>query len=470
MTRFFQLFFVFSALGCYGQKAWTLQECINYAKERNISLKQAEIANEINLNNTMQSRAQVLPSVNAGASHNYNFGKTIDRYTNKFADSRVLSQNFFITSNLVIWSGMSQYNTIKSNEYNYLSGVERLKQQENDLSLNIAGAYISVIFAEELLKISRNQFEITKEQLDRTLKMVSAGALAKSVEYDLRAQMANEELNVTTADNNFTIAMLNLRQLMNLDSISNFSLTRPEAEVNDLSFSDIKIETVYQTALNNQPSIKSGEYASLSAQRSLAASKGRWSPTLSLNASMGTGTSELNKDIQYLPNIVRAERIGYTSKLDSVYAPVFETSVKDKPFLDQFNENINKTIGLTLTIPLFNGLQTHTAVKNAKLGVKNAQLTQELNRQNLYKSIAQAFADAKAAFNKFTASKISVEAASQSFAFAQQKFNAGAISSFDFSTAKNRLFAAESNLLQARYDYIFKLKVLDYYQGKPLGF
>jgi outer membrane protein len=414
------------------QNKWTLQECISYALSHNISLKQASISNDINRNNADQSVAASLPSINAGINHIYNIGKTIDRFTNTFADNQVaLSQNFYLSSNLVLWSGFSQYNNIKASRYNYLSGVEQLKQQENDLSLTVANAYIGVIFADELLKISQGQFDITKEQFDRTSKLVAAGAMAKSIEFDIRAQMANDEVNVTTAENNLQLSLLNLRQLMNLDSTSNFMIDRPQLDVSENTLLAQDVQLIYETSLKNQPGIKSGEYTILSAEKGLASARGRRSPTLAFNASLGTGTSGLAKDLigfQYSGYQVS----GITSRGDSVYTPVAQPLFRDTPFSEQFKNNVNKSIGFSLTIPLFNGLQTHTAVKNAKLNAYSARLSQDLQKQNLYKNIAQAYANARAALNKYNATRLSIDAANESFKYAQQKFTAGVISAFDF--------------------------------------
>jgi outer membrane protein len=468
MKHFIFSIFLLSFFNSRSQSAWDLQTCIKYAVNHNINLKQSALNNEINKNNTDQSKGAVLPSLNAGASHVYNFGQTIDRFTNTFANTQVLSQNFYLSSNVVLWSGLSQYNNIKSNEYNYLSGVEQLKQQQNDLSLSIANAYIGVIFSEELLKISQNQYSVTAEQMERTSSLVNAGSLAKSVEYDIKAQLANEILNVTTAENNYHISLLTLKQLMNLDSVTNFNIERPTLNLQEAQLLENNVQYIYESSLKTQPSIKSSEYSILSAERFLRAAKGRISPTLSFNASMGTGTSGLAKDIIGARLTGNSSLIGFTDGGQSVFAPEYEYITREKSFSNQFKDNINKSLGFTLNIPLYNGLQTHTAIKNAKLNALNARFSKELTEQTLFKNIAQAHANAKAALNKYSASKLSVEAAEESFKYAQQKFNAGVISAMDFSTSKNRLFAAESNLLQAKYDYVFKLKVLDYYQGKPL--
>lgn len=472
MKKIFSILLLYAVLPASGQQGWTLQDCINYALSHNIAIQQAQLNNQVNENNLVQSKASVLPSINAGATHVYNFGKTIDRFTNTFANSMVLSQNFFLSGQVTIWSGMSQYNNIKANEYSYLSGVEQLKQQQNDLSLSVANAYIGVVFSEEILKISKNQYDITREQLDRTLRLVDAGSAAKSVEFDIRAQLANEEVNVTTADNNYQLAVLSLKQLMNLDSVTNFSIQRPEISMQESMMTDNNsVSSMYDKSLQTQPGIKSTEYNLLSAERMLRATRGRISPSLTFNANIGTGTSGLAKDIVgVVRDSMLVGNIAFAGNSYPIYTPRDQYITRTTPFSEQFKSNVNKSLGFQLSIPIFNGLQTHTAVKNAQISMLNAKLSQDLTKQNLYKNISQAHANAKAALNKYKACEASVSAAQKSFDYAQQKFNAGVISAFDFNTSKNRLYAAESNLLQAKYDYVFKLKVLDYYQGKPLGF
>lgn len=466
----FKYLFVF--LGVYGsfsaQNNWDLKSCIDYAVKHNIQLKQGQINNQINKNNLDQTKANILPTLNLGASHTYNFGKTIDRFTNTFANTQVLSQNFFVSSNVVLFSGLSQYNNIKANEYNYLSSTENIKQQQNDLTLNLVNLYLNVIFTDELTGIAKNQFNITKEQLERTQKLVEAGALAKSVQFDIEAQLANEEVNVTNAQNNYQLALLSLQQLMNLDSVNTFNVVKPNIDVEGQLMMSTGIQSIYETALKNQPNVKASEYALIGSEKTLAAARGRRSPTISANGSLGTGTSELDKRIDAV-NIIGAEQAPYyTQSGEAIYGPKTQVVTSKKPFADQFKDNVNKSFGLTLTVPLFNGLQTHTGVKNAKLSLMNSKLNQDLVKQNLYKNIAQAYTSAQAALSRYMANKKSVEASDASFKFADQKFNVGAISAFDYNSAKNRLLNAQSNLLQSKYEYILRLKVLDFYQGKDL--
>lgn len=473
----YTILFLGSSLFYYAQtNVWDLQQCIDYAQKNNISLKQSEISARINRNNATQSKAAILPTVNAGAQHTYNFGRTIDRYTNTFANTQVLSQNFYISSNVILWSGLAQYNNIKANQYLYLSSTENYLQQKNDLALNVATAYINVIFSDEILLISKSQYEITKQQLERTEKLTDAGTLAKSAVYDLKAQLANDEVNLTTADNNYQIAILNLKQILNLDSLNNFSVSRPNIDMMNNELAKASVQEIYEMALKNQHSVKSGNYNLLAAEKNLDVAKGRVSPTLSATGSLGTGTSELDKNIDAV-NFTGYEEAPYfivdpsnPANVYPVYQPKTEIVTSKKPFADQFKDNVNKSIGLTLSIPIYNGLQTYTGVKNAQLNALNAKYSQDLLEQNLYKTIAQAYVDAKAALEKFNANKAAVEASEQSFFYSQQKFNVGSIGAFDYNSAKLRLQNAQGNLVQAKYDYVFKLKVLDFYQGKPLTF
>ena len=465
--------FVFISIGINSSaqtNQWSLQQCIDYGQKHNIGLKQAELTTQINQNNFTQSKATLLPTINGGAQHTYNFGRTIDRYTNTFANSQVLSQNFYVSSNVVIWSGLAQYNNIKVNQFQYLSGNETFLQQKNDLALNIATSYINVIFSDEISQISKAQYKITLEQLDRTQKLADAGTLAKSAVYDIKAQLANEEVNVINSDNNYQLAMLGLTQLLNLDSLPNFSIEKPVVEITGNDVASISVQNIYETALKNQHSIKAAQYNMISANKSLDVAKGKFSPTLSATGSLGTGTSELNKRIDAV-KFVGVEQTQYvTSGGDFVYQPKTEIVTSKTPFADQFKDNVNKSIGFTLSVPIFNGLQTYTSYKNAQINALSVSYSRDLVEQNLYKTIAQAYANARAALNKYNANKLSVEANEVSFNFAQQKYNVGSLSSFDYNSAKTRLQTALGNLIQAKYDYVFKLKVLDYYQGKPITF
>ena len=466
---FLCLSFLWSACVMWAQGGWTLQQCIEQAQKNNLGIKISEVNAEIGRVNVLQSRASVLPSLNAGANHTYNIGRTIDRYTNTFANSTVLSQNFFLASQVTLWSGMSQYNQIKQNEYTYLANKESIEQQKNDLALNVATIFLQAIYNEELNKAAELQVKTTREQLERTQKLVEAGSLAKSAELDVKAQLANDEFTATSTQNAFQISILNLKQLLMLDSVNNFSIQKPDLGSVSADLMSLNVSDVFQYAVKNQPSIKVSEYNIKSAEKSLAVSRGRVSPTISLNASLGTGYSGLAKDITGF-NITGYDTSAITTGGEFVLSPVFETVTKNKSFADQFKDNVNKSFGFSVNVPLFNGLSNYSSIKIAKYRMLSAKYALDQSKQQLYRTIAQAHADAKAALNKLDAAKKSVEAASEALKLTEQKFNVGAVSSFEYINSKNRLFRAETEALNAKFDYIFKLKVLDFYQGKPLTF
>lgn len=468
-----RIIILLAALVLYGQlsysQGYSLQQCIDIAWKNNLVLKQSEISAEISKSNVTRSKAGLLPSLNGGATHTYNIGRTIDRYTNTFANSTVLSQNFFLSSQVTLWSGMAQYNTIRSNEYAYLSSRETYEQQKNDIALNVASAFMQVMYNEEFMKIQELQVKMTQLQVERTQKLLDAGAVAKGNLYDIKAQLASEEFNYTTAQNNYKLSLLTLQQLLNLDTLNNFSIEKPNLEINAADLLAYKPADIYQNALKTQHNIKSAEYRMKSNEKSLSAARGGISPTLSFNASIGTGYSGLAKDIQSF-DFKGFQAFGITSQLDTVYQPVYEAKTSPTPWNKQMKNNVNKSLGFTLQIPLFNGYQTGTQIRQSKLQMLSSKYNYDNTKQQLFKTITQAYADAQASLNKYASAKTAFEAASESYNYTEQKFNLGAISVYEYNNAKLRLMRAETDLLTSKYDFVFKIKVLDFYQGKPLSF
>ncbi|MGZ3864966.1 MAG: TolC family protein [Bacteroidia bacterium] len=450
-------------------QSWGLQKCIDHALKNNLSIKQSELNSEMNKVTLTQSKANILPSLNAGANHTYNIGRTIDRYTNTFANSTVLSENFYAQTQITLWSGLTQYNNIKKNQYTYLAGVETLEQQKNDLALNVASAFLQVVYTTELLKVAQQQVNISKLQLERTQKLADAGSLAMSNVYDIKATLANDEYTYTTANNNYNLALLSLKQLLYLDTLNSFSIEKPEFDLTASDLAAYNPQDIYQNALKTQHKIKSAEYTMLSAERNLSYARGRVSPSFNFTGTLGTGYSGLAKDVIGV-NYTGNQISGFTSGNDTVYTPVFNPITRPTPWSTQFSNNVNKSIGFSLNIPIFNGLQNYASIKTAKLQVLNNKYGYDLARQQLYKTIAQAYADAQGSLNKYASAKTALEASQQSFTYAEQKFNAGALNSFDYNNSKNRVIKATADMLNSKYDFIFKLKVLDYYQGKPLTF
>lgn len=474
----FLVFFVTSK----GQKAdsiapplgqeWTLEQCINYAWGHNISIKQAEINRETQKNNYSLSKANLLPTVNGVASNTYDYGRTIDQFTNTFANSEVLSDNFYLSANFTIFGGLQNLNTIKENETAYEASGYDLQSNKNTLALNIASGYLQVLLDQELLLEAKDQNEVTAQQVEKTQNMVNAGSLAKGNLYDVQAQEANDEVNVVNAENQLDIAMLSLAQLLDVDSVQLFKIARPEISIPDNPMIN-NPDLIYSEALTNQPDIKSAQLKWESAEKGRQVAAGALYPKLILAATVGTGYS--SGDDALIPTVngyAPAGYAGFTSTPDASSIPVWSPNESYAyqliPFKTQLNDNFNKTIGFQLNIPIFNGLRSNLGYKNAKLNALNAYYTYETADLNLRKNVQQAYSDALGALKKYYATQKSEKSYKEAYDYTRVKFDAGIATSLDYNTAKTNYDKAESDLLQAKYTYVFKLKVLDYYEGKPL--
>ncbi|TAL60705.1 MAG: TolC family protein [Bacteroidetes bacterium] len=453
------------------EKPWSLQQCIEFALKNNIQIKQNILNQRIAAITHLQNKAQFFPSLSGSISHSYNNGKKIDPFSNEFITGDwSLSQNFSLSASVTLFGGFQNLNSIKQSSYDLLAAQQDVLKMQNDVSLNIASAYLQILFAQELLEIARSQSEITKLQADRTRKLVDAGNLPKGNLFDMEAQMAMEEVNVVNAENSLSFSSLNLMQMINLDTAANFTIAKPDIAPPVEVLLNNTSGHIYDLALIRQPEIKSAEFKLKSSEKSIVIARAGMFPRLSLSASYGTGYSSLSKYPTNVPSYLGYAPNGdLTSAGDTVLSPQFSDLVYgNSPFNDQIDQNLNRSVGFYLTLPIFNNLQTYSAISRAKISRENAQLTLQLQKDNLRKTIQQAFNDAASSLKKFQASRKAVAAMEESFKYTDQKYNVGAITATDYSDAKNKLTKAKSDMLQAKYDYVFKLKVLDFYQGKPI--
>ena len=448
---------------------WNLQQCIAYAQVHNITIQQQQLNVRLSKVDLLQSQGNVLPNLNGYASHTYQYGRTVDRFTNTFANSMVLSDNFYLSSNVTVFSGMQNYNSIKQNQFDLQSSRFQLAQTENDIALSVANAYLQVLYSQEQLDLAMQQAAVTEAQVERMKKLVEAGSSAKGTLLDMQSQLALDEVSTVNAQNGLTLAYLNLTQLMNLDSTLGFQIVKPDLALPNENILNSSPAQIYQSALASQPSIKKSQMDYRSADKGVAIAYGALSPTITLQGSIGTGYSGAAKDVTGA-TYSGYDTTGITSGGDWVLSPTYAISYATTPFGDQFSNNVNKSVGVQMNIPIFNRFQASSNIERAKIQRENAQLNVDLSQQQLQKNIDQAWADARAAFLKYQANLKAVEAAQLSFRYTEDRFNLGSANSIDYNNAKNKLAQAQSNLIQARFDYIFRLKVLDYYQGKPITF
>lgn len=433
------------------QKEWSLEECIRYALENNIQIKQQSLQTQYQKNALDLSKLSLLPTVNGSATHNYSFGRALDQTTYQYTDNEtVRSNNFYVGGSLELFNGLQNLNTIKKSRYNLLASEEDLKNIQDNIALNVALDYLQVLLNRELATATENQLRITQQQIEKTRKMVDAGSMARGNLLQIEAQAAQEELQLITVKNQMDISVLNLTQLLELKSPEGFSIIVPEIPLDTNAVITGGVSDIYDTALGKRPEVKSSEYMLTASEYDLKIAKGARSPRLTLNNSFSTGYSDIRKRV-----------LG----IDPQTGPVYGTY----SFADQVNDNINYGVGFSLNIPILNGWQVNKNISNSKLNVQKMQYTLEGTKKQLYKNIQQSYADAGAALKKYAASAKAVASTEESFRYTEQKFNVGMVTPVDYNAAKTQLLNAQSDMSQAKYEFIFKTKVLDFYKGIPLN-
>lgn len=447
---------------------WDLKRCIEYAIDKNIQVKQSDLQVDGANYTLTQSWSSMAPSVNGSANHVYNIGRRIDPFTNQFAESSVRSNNFNLSANLNLFSGLTTLNTIRQNRMNVLAASFDNEKMRNDVAVNVATAYLQALFAKENLRNMQNNLDVTNQQLKRTQTLFDAGTVAKGTLLDLQSQQATDELNLVTAQNTYDLAIISLVQLLNLpaEEARGFEITSPEVAIEPELLGDSLSESIYKDALGNRPEIKSADFRIKTNKYSLSVARGGYYPQLSFFGSIGTGYSQLQQEVLSYTTITQV--IGATQSGEPVYTLLQTPNTQLTPFGRQLDNNFNRAFGFSLNIPIFNGLQARGNVWRAKVNYENAKLNYEQAGLTLRRNIEQSFYDARAAYKKFLASQKALDAAKLAYQFAQDRFDAGMLNAVDYASARNRMTFAESNLTQAKFDYLFKLKLLNFYRGQPL--
>jgi outer membrane protein len=453
------------------QEVWTLEKCVEYALSNNIQIKQQMLQVKSGQATVLQDQLNMLPSLNGFAMHGYNWGKTVDRYTNQFATKRVQTDNFYLSSSVSLFDGFQKLNRIRQGKMDLEAANYDNDKFMDDITLGIATGYLQIIFYKELLKTAENQLAATDLQVSRLQRLVDAGALAMGELYNMQAQRATENVQVVDARNNLDLAYLTLTQMLDLPSTENFEIETPDLELGAQPSITAMPEQVYAFALENQPMIKSAEYRLKSAEYMLDQYRGALLPSLSMQGSLGTGYSGAASKVidTYVP--AGSEVIGFINipgGTQEVYTMKYDPVWKNNTFSNQVSDNVNKSLSFNLSIPIFNGWSSRTAISKSRLNVENSKYALDLKKLELRKTIQQAYADAKAALNKYQSSITGVEAARESFRYAEQKFTVGSLNSVDYNNSKIMYEKSESNLLQAKFEFIFKTTVLDFYMGKPI--
>jgi len=432
------------------EKAWSLEECIQYAIDNNIQIKQQVLQTRYQDNILEQSKLNLLPTLNGQASHNFSFNRTLDQTTYQYVDQNGQSNQFYFGGNLNLFNGLQNYNTIRRNKYQLIASELDLQSLKDNISLNVALAFLQILLNSELVNTINNQLQITKQQIVRTEKMYSAGSVAKGNLLQIEAQAAGEELQLINLENQLGISYLNLTQMLELQSPEGFKIIIPEIRIDTNMIITGSVNDIFTEAQIIRPEIKSAEMNLAAKELDLQIARGARSPGISMNHSISTMYSNIRKKV-----------IGLDPEEGAIYA--------EYPFSDQLNDNLNYGFGFSINIPILNGWQVNTNISNSKLNIENSRYTLEAQKKQLYKTIQQAYADAVAALKKYSSSMKAVASMEESFRYTEQKFNLGMVTPVDYNAAKTQLLTAQSDMSQAKYEFIFKTRVLDFYKGLPIN-
>jgi outer membrane protein len=461
------------------QQKYSLQQCISTALDNNLQLKQGQLQVQVNQNNLEQSRYQRYPNLNFNGSQGVQSGRNIDPFTNQFVEQSVNFSQFGLNTGVTIFNGFQQKNAIKQNEQNAMAAQKDYEATKNTLSVNIANAYLTILNNEEQLDNTRRQVAATVLQLDRTTKLVKAGSLAQTTLYDIQAQMANDELAVVNAQNNVEIAKLSLKQLMNLPANEQVDIVRIQLRDPSLNPYDATIDQVYNAAVKYLPDMEAAKLRIESAKTGIEIIKGAKMPTISLNGGLSSSYSSAAPSERFVGDGGALKTVDIPSQTRyvqyaGVQVPVIDRitipsgSLQNFGYFSQLNFNRNANISIGLRMPIFNGYAVKYRIANAQIQQKNLEYQSQNIRNQIRQSVEQAYYTMLNAAKRFQATSNQVQSLELAFKAAESRFNAGAINSLDYNIAKTNLDRARGNLIQSKYDYIFRTKILDFYQNKPL--
>lgn len=465
--------FIFSSLFVTAQNKWDLKRVVEYAMANNISVKQQDIQARLAELTLYQSKYSQLPSANVGTSLGINTGRSIDRTTNLFTTQSIFFTGVSLQTGVDLFNFFSKQNTIAGNRYEAEASRAGVDKIRNDIALNVAAAYLQALLTIEQVHVSEVQVKQTSAQLSNTRKLVDAGSVPELNAAELEAQLARDSSTLITAQASVTQSVLLLKALMNIDPGATFEIETPAVErIPVQPISQLQPEDVYKLALINMPQQKVNSLRILSAQKYVDAAKGAMYPSFSLNATFQTNYSSLKSNPELLGSTVTGfNPIGLVKPSgDTVIAPNVVPSYRfyADPFGNQFGDNFSNGIGMNISIPLFNGMMARTGWKRAKLNVIGYQLQQDQDNLTLKQDIYTAYSDAITALQKANASKKSVETAQKAADFAQKRYDIGLLNTIDLITNQNNLFRARIDVISAQYDYVFKLKVLEFYKGQGI--
>ncbi len=485
MRKFFTILCFTAMSQAFAQKPssnWDLRHCIEHAIQFNISIQQADIQARIVELQAVQAKNNIYPSVSGSNVTGMRFGRSIDPTTNSFSTSQLLYQNFGVNAGFQIYNnGKLKFNR-ESAEFNAKAALADVDKAKNDISFNVATYYLQILAAKEQMNIAEVQIAQSQNQYGITKKRVDAGVLPELNLAEVESQLASDSSNYYVARGNYEQNLMAMRALLNLDADVLFGIETPAVDQIPIEpFAELQPEMVYELAIANQPQQKANEFRIKAAQKNILSAKANMYPTVTLGGNLSTNFSNSVKTITggsflgYAP-ITGSEPIVSLNNVNYyVQSPVFRLNQSKRSFgqlwdgwSNQLSNNFGQNIGLNISIPIYSGKQARLGYKQSKLSLKAAELQRDLSDVTLRQNIYTAYTNAITAFQKFNAGKKTVESNQKAYEFGTKRYEVGLLSSLDLITLQNNLLRAKVQQLSNQYDYIFKMKLLEFYKGKGL--
>lgn len=417
------------------QEGWTLRQCIDYAIEHNINIRQTANAvdqNSVEVNSAKWAR---LPNLNGSAGQNWSWGRAASPVDNTYSDTNNGSTQLGLSTNVPLFTGLQLPNQYALAKLNFKAAIEDLNKAKEDVAINVTSAYLQVLFNQELSKVADSQVALSKEQYNRIARLAEVGKAASAEVSEAKARVAQDEMNLVQASSNYQLALLDLSQLLELPTPEGFALLQPDTTV---EFTPLTApDDIYTEALTNRPGIRAAQLRLEGSEKNIRIAQSDYYPQLSFGAGLGTNFYTLNG----------SANVGFGKQLKN---------------------NLNKYIGFSLNVPLFNRFSTRNRVRTARLQQMDLTLQLDNTKKVLYKEIQQAWYNAVAAESKYNSSTIAVAANEESFRLMSEKFDNGKANFVEYNESKLNLMRALSDKIQAKYDYLFRSKILDFYKGKAI--
>lgn len=451
-----------------------LQQCIDVAQQNNIQIRQGQLTVANSDLQLHQSRLNLLPTANFQANQGLNGGRSINPQSNGFIQQSISSGSYQLNAAATLYNGMVLRNTIKQNDLILQASQQELSATKNNVSLTIAQNYLNVLVGSEQLAVAQRQADVTRAQLDRTQRLVNAGSAPEANLYELRATLASNEVDIVTAQNTLDLAKVSLLQAMNVPINQEFEVEQINVPDPGLDPYTASVQQLFDVAVGSLPEVKGADLRVKGAVLGVQVAKGGLYPVLTLNGNLSSLYSSAANQ-QQIPNGTTRQQIsGFFTDASGSQVPVYTningSDVVNVSYFDQIQNNFNRSASLFLRVPIFQGNLSRNRITTAKIQQQNAELTALNTRLTLRQQIETAYTSMRAGANRYRATQAQVASLEKAFQVAESRLNAGAINATDYSIAKTNLDRARNSLVQAKYDYVFRTKILDYYQNKPLSF